>query len=206
MHLLSKLFTKGTKNLARDILKNWRPISLTNTDYKILAKALALRIQHVLNEVINEDQVGYLKGRNIATIIRFIDDVIEMILYNKQTGGIVALDYCKAFDSIDKTFLQKSFEVFGFGVEFQKWVKVLMESNYSSVQHNGWLSEWFPTESGIRQGCPFSPLCFILAVEILAIKIRQTNIINGILLPSINANNSNLSAKIQQYADDTTVL
>ena len=80
-----------------------------------------------------------------------------------------------------------------------------MESNYSSVQHNGWLSEWFPTESGIRQGCPFSPLCFILAVEILAIKIRPTNIIKGILLPSINANNSNLSAKIQQYADDTTV-
>ena len=193
------------KNLARDILMNWRPISLTDTDYKILAKALALRIQHVLNEIVNEDQVGYLKGRNIATIIRFIDDVIEMIRYNKQTGGIVALDYCKAFVSIDKAFLQKSFEVFGFGVEFQKWVKVLMESNYSSVQHNGWLSEWFPTESGIRQGCPFSPLCFILAVEILAIKIRQTNIIKGIPLPSINANNSNLSAKIQQYADDTTV-
>ena len=166
---------------------------------------MALRIQHVLNEIANEDQLGYIKGRNIATIIRFIDDVIEMIRYNKQTGGIVALDYCKAFDSIDKAFLQISFEVFEFGVEFQKWVKVLMESNYSSVQHNGWLSECFPTESGIRQGCPFSSLCFILAVEILAIKIRQTNIIKGILLPSINANNSNLSAKIQQYADDTIV-
>ena len=50
------------KNLARDILKNWRPISLTNTDYKILAKALALRIQHVLNEIVNEDQVGIWKA------------------------------------------------------------------------------------------------------------------------------------------------
>ena len=102
---------------------------------------------------------------------------------------MVVLDYCKAFDSIDKAFLQKGFEVFGFGVEFQKWVKVLMESNYSSVQHNGWLSEWFPTESGIRRSCPFSPLCFFLAVEILAIKIRQANIIKAyccpLLIPTI---------------------
>ena len=51
--------------------------------------------------------MGYLKGRNIATIIRFIDDVTEMIRYNKHTGGIVALDYCMAFDSIDKAVLQK---------------------------------------------------------------------------------------------------
>ena len=193
------------KGLTRDILKNWRPISLTNTDYKILAKALAIRIQYTLNNVINDDQVGYLKGRNIATIIRFIDDVIEMIRYNKQTGGIVALDYCKAFDSINKAFLQKSFELFGFGPKFKKWVRVLMENNYSCVQHNGWLSEWFPVESGIRQGCPFSPLCFILAVEILAIKIRECNTIKGIALPRIDESQTNCSAKIQQYADDTTI-
>ena len=159
----------------------------------------------MLKNVINDDQVGYLKGRNIAIVIRFIDDVTEMIRYNRQTGSIVAQDYCKAFDSINKVFLQKSFELFGFCPKFQKWVRILMENNYSCVQHNGWLSEWFPMESGIRQSCPFSPLCFILAAEILAIKIRERITIKGIALPRIDESQTNSSAKIQQYADDTTI-
>lgn len=189
------------KNLPRHLLDNWRGITLTNTDYKILAKALAMRLQGVIKNVVNEDQVGYIKGRNISTIIRLIDDVIEMIRFNHSTGGILALDYCKAFDTINKGFLLKSFESFGFGTEFRKWVNVLMADNYSSVQHCGWLSHWFPTDCGIRQGCPFSPLSFILAVEILALKIRQCGEIRGIILPGADQESA---LKIAQLADDTS--
>ena len=78
-----------------------------------------------------------------------------------------------------------------------------MENTESSVQHAGWLSDWFPTECGVRQGCPFSPLLFILGVELLAIKIRQNSGISGIKLPNINGENGVL--KIQQYGDDTTL-
>ena len=76
------LIHKG-KELPRDILSNWRPISLTNTDYKILAKALAIRLQTVIKVVIREDQTAYIKGRTITTIIRLIDDVIETMIYKK---------------------------------------------------------------------------------------------------------------------------
>ena len=62
------------KDLARDNLKNWRPISFTNSDYKLLAKCLALRLD-VLNDVVNADQVGYVKGRRVSTLLRLIDDV-----------------------------------------------------------------------------------------------------------------------------------
>ena len=78
-----------------------------------------------------------------------------------------------------------------------------MENTESSVQHTGWLSDWFPTECGVRQGCPFSPLLFILGVELLAIKITQNSGISGIKLPDINGENGVL--KIQQYAYDTTL-
>ena len=176
------LLHKG-KNLPRDILGNWRPISLTNTDYKIIAKALACRMQVVIKYIIHDNQVGYIKGRNISTIIRTTDDFLEFIKYNNKTGVIVGLDYSKAFDSINKQFLVKSFEKFGFGPYFIKWVEVLMNDTQSSVQHSGWLSEWFPTECGIRQGCPLFPLSFILAMELLAVRIRQSGLCYGIHLP-----------------------
>ena len=62
------LIHKG-KDLARDNLKNWRPISLTNSDYKLLAKCLALRLGDVINDVVSGDQVGYIKGRRVSMIL-----------------------------------------------------------------------------------------------------------------------------------------
>ena len=196
------LLHKG-KDLPRDRLCDWRPISLTNTDNKIFAKALAIRLQNVIKTIVHEDQVGYIKGRNISTIIRLVDDVIESIKYDNKSGGMIALDYCKAFDSISKDFLITVLKEFNFGVTFIQRVKVLMAKTESSVQHAGWLSEWFPTECGVRQGCPFSPMLFILGVELLAIKIRQSCDISGILLPEVNGTCQ--VVKIQQYADDITL-
>ena len=68
------LIHKG-KELSRDDLGNWRPISLTNFDYKILAKILADRFKGVITDVIDDDQTAYIRGRNITTILRLIDDV-----------------------------------------------------------------------------------------------------------------------------------
>ena len=79
------LLHKGN-DLPRDELTNWRPITLTNTDYKIMAKVLARRLSVVIGKLINEDQVGYLKGRNISSVIRTIDDVIRFLNMTKKPG------------------------------------------------------------------------------------------------------------------------
>ena len=88
------LIHKG-KDLPREMLGDWRPISLTNTNYKIIAKTLALRLQKVIPDLVFEDQVGYIRGRNISTIIRLIDDVIEYIKINNRSGVLLALDFPK---------------------------------------------------------------------------------------------------------------
>ena len=67
------------KDLQRDDLNNWRPITLTNTDYKILAECLSRRLLNVIGDSINEDQVGFIKGRNVSTLIRLIDDTIDFL-------------------------------------------------------------------------------------------------------------------------------
>jgi hypothetical protein len=85
------LIPKKDKDLRR--LKNWRPISLLNTDYKILTKTMATRLKNVLPSVINADQVAYLKNRYIGQNIRTIIDVMEYTKANEEDGIIAFFDF-----------------------------------------------------------------------------------------------------------------
>jgi len=192
------LIHKG-KDLPRNELGNWRPISLTNSDYKLLAKCLALRLNTVIRDLVSEDQVGYIKGRSVSTLLRLIDDVSDHLNEQNKPGLLVTVDYTQAFDSISKDFMLCAFEKFGFGPDFLQWVRILMSDAESCIQYCGWMSEFFKAESGIRQGCPFSPLAFILAVEILAIKIKDVKDIKGI------RTHVDEFVKITLYADDITL-
>ncbi len=195
------LLHKG-KDLPREELGNWRPLSLTNVDYKILAKVLAIRFRDVIEKLVNEDQAGFIKNRNASFILRAIDDVIEYTDSNKIPGILIALDYSKAFDNISKEFMMESFKIFGFGNNFVQWINVLNTDTSSCMNYCGWLSEYFNIECGIRQGCPISPMCFVLACELLSCKIRQSDQIKGI---NLILGSDIKEIKIQQYADDTTL-
>ena len=192
------LIHKG-KDLPRNKLQNWRPISLTNTDYKILAKCLANRVCKVIEKIVSEDQVGYIKGRNISTTLRTIDDIIEYWKLKEKPGILLALDFQKAFDSISKKYMLCAFKRFGFGTDFLQWVSTLFNDTRSSIIYNGWVSESFNVRCGIRQGCPFSPLAFIIGVELLAIRLRASDDVKGLTV------NVEQILKILLYADDITV-
>ena len=70
-------------------VKNHRPISLLNTDHKIIAKVMANRLKIFLHEIINDDQTGFMKGRNIGCNIRTVIDLIEYCDGNDIPGSIV---------------------------------------------------------------------------------------------------------------------
>ena len=65
------------KNKDPLLLKNWRPISLLNTDYKLTTKCIGKRLEKVLPYLIDGDQTEYIKGRFIGENIRLISDIIE---------------------------------------------------------------------------------------------------------------------------------
>lgn len=185
---------------SREELTNWRPISLLNVDYKIISKILATRLRKVLHKIINIDQTCSVAGRTIldnAHLLRNIQDYVDQ---KNMGAAFVSLDQQKAFDRVDWGYLQQVLEKFGIGPNFRQWVKILYSDIKSSVICNGNISEPFPLSRGVRQGCPLSPLLYILALEPLGCALRADPKIHGIKLPG------GTEAKISMYADDTTLI
>ena len=178
------------------LLKNWRPLSILNTDYKILAKVLARRLQSVLTDLIHQDQSGCLKGRSTFSNLRSSIDVINYANENNLAGYLAFIDYEKAFDTVKWSFLYSCMEKMNFGKTYIKFVQTLYNEIGTHVLNSGNLSEGFSPSRGIRQGCPISAYLFILIVEIMASAIRQDPQIIGI-------NIGEHICKISQYADDT---
>ena len=98
--LISLLYKKDNP----EKLDNWRPISLLNIDYKILAHALANRLHNVLPSIISQDQQGFIKNRCIGSNIRLIQDIIDYTELLNCDGAILLIDFKKAFDTIDWSF------------------------------------------------------------------------------------------------------
>ena len=107
-----KLIEKKGKDKMH--IKNWRPISLLNVDAKIASKALAKRLETVLPLIIHENQCAYVKGRSIFDCTRIIDDIMFYTKENNLSGLLLAIDFEKAFDSLDWTFLNKALSAFNF--------------------------------------------------------------------------------------------
>ena len=186
------------KDAEPDLIKNWRPISLLNCDYKIVAKAIANRFKQVIPNIINYDQSGFLKGRFIGENIRLIDGIIKYTAAKNIPGLLLFLDFEKAFDTVEWSFLPKTLQCYNFWQSAINW-KLFYHNTESCILNNGWSSNFFKLERGVRQGCPLSPYLFILCVEILAETIRQNKNIKGIKI-------NEQEVKISQYADDTTLI
>ncbi len=193
--ILALLFKKGDRNLV----KNYRPISLTNYDYKILAFTLANRLQKVIKTLIHEDQSGYIKGRYIGSNARLIEDYFDFCEDFKIPGVILCLDFEKAFDSLEWNFMFSVLKHLNFGPQFIKWVKILYNNPLISIKNNGWFSGDIQLGRGVRQGCPLSALIFVLAMEVLAINIRSNPNISGF-------KGLDREIKTSMYADDSSLL
>ena len=192
------LIPKKKKNT--EYLKNWRPVSLLNVDYKIATKTIATRLEKVQPHIIHSSQSGYIKGRFIGESIRQITDIMEFTKSMQIPGIAIFLDFEKAFDSVEWDYIQKCLSSFNFGPQLRQWVGVFYKDISSCVLNNGHASKHFFLQRGVRQGYPLSVMLFVIAIELLAQSIRHSDIIKGIKVQA------NQEVKLTQYADDTTAL
>ena len=88
--VMSLIFKGDEENI-----ENYRPISLTNVDYRMLAFTLAQRVQKVIGirNIRSNDQTAYIKGRYMGTNIRLVSDVIHYFDMMEESGFLLMLDF-----------------------------------------------------------------------------------------------------------------
>uniref|UniRef100_A0A1A7XB67 Reverse transcriptase domain-containing protein n=2 Tax=Iconisemion striatum TaxID=60296 RepID=A0A1A7XB67_9TELE len=192
---LISLIPKSGKD--KKYLKNLRPITLLNVDYKIFAHVIANRLKEGISQIISDSQSGFLRDRSIHNNIRLILDLLDYRDKIEDDGFILFLDFCKAFDSVEHSFMLNTLRQFGFGDAFCEIIQILYSDINSSVLLPFGTCKRFNIKRGIRQGCPASPLLFIMVVEILSIMIKNCEV------KKLDVLGNPLS--IIQLADDTTL-
>ena len=115
----------------RTNLRNWKPITLLSTDYKILAKVLARRLSVVVDTVVGSDQTCSIPGRCISDNIALARDIIDYCERTQRPGAILNFDQEKGFDRVNWDYLHSVLRSFGFGEKFRRWISIL-------YRHTGW--------------------------------------------------------------------
>ena len=181
-------------------ISNYRPITLLNTDYKLLTKALAIQLTEHAASLIHPDQAGFIPKRTIFNHIRLAKAIIDYAEATDEDGAIIALDQEKAYDRIKHEYLWKTLEAFNLPECFIKTAKALYQNAETKIAINGFLSDPYKIKCGIRQGDPLSCLLFNLGIEPLACMIRNEPNLQGFRIPGVEE-----PIKINLFADDTNL-
>lgn len=202
--LKTKSFNKGVmfllyKKKARTKIENYRPVTLTNSDYKIMTKMIATRLGEVVKGIIHPDQAGFVPGRSLYDNVRLTEYMVSYSREFEENGCIVALDQEKAYDKIAHDYLWRVLEKFGFPPGFIRMVKEIYKNAETSVMVNGVKPKPIAVSRGVRQGCPMSCLLYNLAIEPLAIMLRNSK------LKGFKINGTEDPVKVTLFADDTIV-
>ena len=194
-----KLIPKLGKNLKQ--LTNWRPITLSNCDHKIITKTYANRLCARMAKVINERQTAYLKKRLINDNIRAIIATVDVANVEENVDAIlVSLDAKKAFDSVEHSFIKECLSRFGLA-SFCGIFDLLYSELRSDIIINGKIVNGFRTLRGVKQGDALSCILFIMCMEPLLCNIAANNRIK-----CIRSARAGDLPKIYAYADDVNGL
>ena len=201
---IPRRFTRGIVKLlcknkhGGDGISNFRPLTMLNTDLKILAKILANHLQTVLPTLICSEQTCAVKGRTIQDSLHLVRTIVEKVNGN---AALINLDQSKAFDRVDHAFLEAVLSAAGFGLHFCTWICLLYASPGIMVEVNGVRSEPFTLTQSIRQGCPLSLMLYILVLEPFLRKLKANLALRGLILPGTSE-----VARYTAYADNVSML
>lgn len=175
------------KKLTCHLPSDFRPISLCNVIYKIIAKFLANRLKVHLPDYIHPSQQAFIEGRRISNNIVVAQEIAHSFSLTswKSQDFMLKIDLAKAFDRLEWHCIVTALERKGLHRHFINLVYACISSPTFFVIINGQSYANFTSSRGIRQGCPLSPYLFVLAVNELSLKLQdalQANHLTGILL------------------------
>ena len=150
-----------------------RPLSIVNTDNRIIASAMKLAWEPIFNKWVSDSQRGFLKGRSMLANILEIDEVAMTISLTEAYGGMVLFDFKAAFPSIEHEYLFKVLEHIGTPKPVLNAIMALYDQVQCILQFKGETSDNIGMTAGVRQGCPLSPLLFAVTVDLLLRRLNR---------------------------------
>ena len=190
-----KLIPKAGKDL--NVIGNWRPISLSNCDHKIITKTYSKRMCDHFEKIIEGRQTAYLKNRLINDNVRAMISTLRLAEAEDVSGLIVSLDAKKAFDSVSHAYIEKCLENFGCK-SFIRIFRTLYSELETDIMINGNIVKGFKIKRGVKQGDALSCIIFIICMEPLLNNISRNPEIEPIMSTVLNRH----LPKLYAYADD----
>lgn len=198
MGVVVLIYKKGDRKDVR----NWRPISLLNSDYKVFAKMIARRLSRVISKMVSVTQTCAVPGRRSSENLILIRDIINFCKDRNSSIILTSFDLEKAFDKANHGFLWEVLKRMGVPQHLVKVLKGLYWGISSRVLVNGRLGRAFFIKSGVRQGCPLSPILFICFIDPLLRMIQRDKVVRGFLVPGSGGG----TVKCLGYMDDVVVV
>jgi hypothetical protein len=165
------LIPKSNKPLS---FSDYRSIALCNLCYKIVTNIITKRIRPILSRSLSEEQLGFLKGHQILDSIGTTQECLHSIKAKRIQAIILKLDLKKAYDCTNWDYLRLMLIHCGFGHLMNKWIMGCVTSASLAILINGEAIKFINNGRGIRQGCPLSPLLFILVMEGLSLSLKES--------------------------------
>ena len=191
------------KNNALNI-KDFRPISLVGSVYKLLSKVLANKLRRVLDKLISESQNSFVGSRQILDSVLIANECLDSRLKCRTPGVVCKLDIEKAYDHVNWDALFYLLERMGFGNRWRSWLKTCVSTVRFSVLVNGSPASFFSSSRGLRHGDHLSPLLFLLIMEVLSRILKKTEeegFIQGFHVGPVNSSGIRVSHLL--FTDDT---
>ncbi|GJY62791.1 RNA-directed DNA polymerase, eukaryota [Tanacetum coccineum] len=167
------------------VVKDYRPISLISSVYKIIVKILANRLVGVLGDLIHEVQSAFIANRQILDDPFILDELIHWCRSKNKQAKIFKVDFEKAYDSVRWDYLDDVLHKFGFGSKWRKWIRNCLVSSKGSILVNGSPTSEFYFRKGLKKGDPLSPFLFLLIMESLHLSFQ--NVVNADMFKGISA-------------------
>jgi len=150
-----------------------RPLSIVNTDNRLMANAVRWMMEPILNRIISSEQKGFLRGRSLlANVVEIEDSLMKLSLRDESAAGIF-FDFQAAFPSLSHGYIHMVLRDIGVPLEVRRLVTAFYDQHFGTIRLANGAHGRITIEAGIRQGCPLSPLLFALVCDIFLRRLKR---------------------------------